>query len=315
MKKNLFLFLTIFPLISFGQDTFLKIYDDNSFRFPGDPAVLESGNILLPVVSQTDTSWRTVLFKFDESGDTISTIRDLNVGNNYSMLSKIHKVGNGELLIFGSCFATGSTTYDLWVVNMDTNFNFIDESFYKTESGYINLMNSITNNNQEVILFFSTVGILSNIGYNALYCFNTTGDSICGIKYDTPDFHLAYDILQAKDSNGYYLFSIWPDLVPGQGKTSIIKVDNNFNVEKIVGHTNNISSNTSEWFSDTSFICTGYKYFLSSDTVERTGISIVDTNGNVLDNYYWGVLGDTVYQPTVLNNLGFHDGKIFLEGH
>ena len=299
-------------LNGFSQNTFFKNYKDNTANFPGDMVVLESGNVLIPSITQTDSAWNSVLYKFDQYGDTLVTTKMYILNNQYAWIARLHNVGDGRILAFGSSYSGDSSTYDLWVLNMDTSFNVISEKIYETGLGAINMMNSITDCWGNHILFCSEASSTIN-SKNFIHVFNDTGDTLLSNYYQAQNTHYAFDILQSKDSSGYYLTGLWPSLNPGTAKTSIVKVKNNFNVDRLIGHTNSVSSNCTKWLNDSIFLSVGQQTNPLSDTASKVGVSIIDTSGNILGGYDWGT-PDTTYQPAVQNNIGFYNGRIYFAG-
>ncbi|MCF8372321.1 MAG: T9SS type A sorting domain-containing protein [Bacteroidales bacterium] len=315
MKKHISIFILFLPMTLIAQSTYFNIYDDGTNKAAGDILVLESGNTLLPVLSRNDTSWFPELYKFNADGNVIDKVEFPNNSDEYTNIQKLHLCDDGTLLAFGD-YWTGVDIYDLWVLELDTSLNVIDEHLYHTGLSHIAIFNSITDSYGNVILFCNTMDPI-NLWKNFIFRLNQDGDSLFAKIYDTPGLHFASDILETQNSNGYYLFSIWPGLNYNEGKTSIVEVDYNFEVLKILGTTHNTRNASVEWFNDTSFIASGHRNFstspLSTDYIEKIGVSIIGLSDTVINEYYWGQ-PDTIIQPTAYNNLGFHNSDIYYSG-
>ncbi|MCF8374288.1 MAG: T9SS type A sorting domain-containing protein [Bacteroidales bacterium] len=311
MKVTIIGFLLFFSVGLFSQSTFLQIYSDTTNNWNGDILVLESGNILMPVLSENDTSYFPVLYKFSPSGEIIQKKIFPNSSLEFSKIQQLHLCDDGNILAFADKATGVEYFHDLWVLKMDTSFNILNEYIYFTGLSPIGQFNSITDYWGNIILFCST-GLPFNLFHNFIFRFNQNGDSLNAKIYDTYNGQFAFDILQAKDNSGYYLFSDWPQISSGTG-AEIVKINNQFEIINVTGHTNNTANNSALWYNESSFIVSGQKSDPFSDTVHQTGVTIVDTIGNIIKEYYWG-RPDTVYQPTAFKNLGMHDSNIYYGG-
>ena len=311
MKSFLFLLLVTCSYISFSQNTFLNIYSDTSNIVSGEITLLESGNIVLPVQKEGDSSTYPVFYKFNINGEIISKQEISNNLGDWSTIYKFQICDDGNLMAFGTTYSGDSSIYNLWILKMDTSFNIINEHIYYTGLNYIATTNSIIDSFGNVILFCHTWNPYP-LDNNFIFRLNQEGDSLYAKIYDNYNGQWALDILQKKDNTGYYLFSQWTQL-SSESNNDIVEVDNNFEIIEVVGQTNSTNNNTAMWYNDTSFIICGQKQSFSSDTMYQTGVTIVDTAGTIINEYYWG-RPDTMFNPAGFRSMDIFNDFIFYAG-
>ena len=311
MKTILIQLFVLSSLISVSQNTFLNIYNDSTFNIPGDITLLESGNIIIPVSSQVDSISFPVLYKFNPNGEIINIEAIPNNPGDWSFIRNVLICDDGNLITFGATYSGNSTVYNLWILKMDTSFNILNEHIYYTGLNYIEKFNSIIDSFGNVILFCHS-NMPYPLDHSFIFKLNQEGDSLYAKIYDNQNGQWALDILQKKDNTGYYLFSQWPQFGSATNN-DIVEVDNNFEIVEVTGHTNSINNNTALWYNDTSFIICGQKINSVSDTTYKLGVTIVDTAGTIINEYFWG-RPDTMINPAGSISLEMNNDFIYFAG-
>lgn len=311
MKTFIFIFLLIFSFSSYSQNTYLNIYSDTTGILSEDITLLESGNIIIPIHSDGAFSSYPILYKFNPNGEIITTKGITNNPGDWSMIQKTIICDDGNLMAFGETYSGDSTIYNLWILKMDTSFNILNEHIYYTGLNFILNFKSIIDSFGNIILFCHT-DYPHPLNQIFIFKLNQEGDSLYAKIYNNYNGQWALDLLQKKDNTGYYLFSQWTQLT-GQSNNDIVEVDNNFEIVEVTGQTNSINNNTAMWYNDTSFIVSGQKLSYSSDTLYKIGVTIVDTTGTIINEYYWGE-PDTMTNPAGIRTMDIMDGNIYYAG-
>ncbi|MCF8371225.1 MAG: T9SS type A sorting domain-containing protein [Bacteroidales bacterium] len=316
--KNLFLICIFMQLswASFAQDSFYKEFLSNSNDHAGEITVYDNGDIYFPVLRLNDDTTNSVkIYKLNSLGDTLKTLVIPNTNPYWGTqkMFNLHKCDEGTLLGFGSTNNHPEWYIeDVWVVKLDTALNILSNNTYFTGLSTLNISQTITNYDYDIIYYGSTGDPISNSN-QFLFKFNQNGDSLFARILDdtlTSGWEIAWDILQAKDTSGYFLIAEWNQLSYGSGN-ELVKINNNFEFIELVGQLKANNKTTAYWYSDTTIIVAGLNPTNSTGYFKEFGPSLIDTSCTLLNEYFFSK-PDTINFPGAFRCMDLLNDEIFV---
>jgi hypothetical protein len=316
--KTLILFFLIFitNTFVFSQNTFIysekdSITDDlisNAIELPNGEFILlgtkekfEDGNLL---------SQDILLIKLNSKGELLSEKR-FNPEGYPSIVNNIIRINSNSFLLVGNI--TIDTTSKLLLVKTDSSFNVI-ESKIVSIPGYDIWVSFLKTDHSNNFLIYGEADQKFNEypNYPFIYKFSNNLDSV-RLKVLNKRTDFSIEILEKKDSSGYYLFAVTYSLV---GREQIFTIDTSFSIlqdDPVPLEVFNFCN--AKWISDSKFILTGHVLTNEDQSIYKIKALVLDTSFSVVHDNQYGTPGDTTSVPAFLKNLDFYyPNEIYIGG-
>jgi len=295
---------------------YIKLYNQNTFELLIDKdysqrntsvVIDDEGNYIVSIIEYEISDYNSMILKITPEGEVINS-RYFNSQYKESILDII-RVESNEFIIFGSIVDELNNSF-LWIMKINSNLDILWNKKWEINS-QIKRLNSKLNSKNQIILY----GGVSRSTYfsSFIYKIDTSGNIIDSTYlYNYNIFACVFDILEKKDSSGYYLFQY-------SNYEKIIEIDTNFiilSTRQDLPSAGDFyvfdNSNNSFWISDSSFVFSG-KIYNTKTNEEDLVLLISDSNFNTINFFVSENIGNDMV--AFWDNISFIDKKnIFLVG-
>ncbi len=310
MKKLYIIFLLIIFISKpiYSQNTFEIVIDSPLDDRPIDIIEEYNGNFIITARKidyyTTPVSYHTYLFKIDYKGNLLNDT--IIKYNNDCEISNIIKTSDNNYIGLGTAKSDTSDKFNFWVIKFDSVFNIsLDKKYY---TNYTSGIQSLIDNNENIVLTgcykknhsepMDSLDIF-------MFKLSQNGDSLQSKYFEDYGLDFISDIIEKKDSTGYYIFTYGYNFTLGQ----IIEIDTYFNMVSIDSVPRGIyDCIKAKWLTDTSYILTGKKHWDGEGTFGYDmGVLIIDdkTKDVIHENYFGKA--DTIEFPGFVDSFDFTD--------
>lgn len=317
MKQIITILLPIFFSVTLiAQYAFQKIIGGPEEQRIYRVCEVENGCFLLSGRIQnsvTETSEAYVI-KIDETG---SLIQDKRINTNDSLgctLYNVHYI-NGEYHFLGNY------KNKLWYLNLDTDFEIINEKIHGIQKdSWFSYMSSVVDSDSNFVItgYVSRPDSSAPGPYNMdpyFYKLSGNGDSLTSMFKET-NYHLmmSFNIIEKPDYSGYFAYGVkFSDLLPFAGqRLELNKQFDSLNIEVVPYMINSFFSPT---YIDNSTIllCGGGGH---PDSVESYSLNVLSTTIDNQPINYEGFKmdGDERDHPAMHQGVSINENNIFIGG-
>lgn len=232
-------------------------------------------------------------------------------------LRKILPLNDSELLLLGGYRADDTGNTSIWLIKIDTSLNVIWEKFLPTNVKYLEKINYVVNDSNNIALLITLTTGTPNVAKSLLFYELTIEGEIVRSKYENtgnPITTNGYSIIS--NSNGYYAFvdgfsSYLP--VPGYGFSERLDLDTNFNIIRAQSIPEGMNGYmTADRINEHSYYLAGNQYYTGFYT--ETGIQKTDTSNTIIYSNHSGLPGNIADGPAWLECLSAKDDNIIYTG-
>jgi len=304
MKTTLFFLLLILLNVnnSISQNTFELLLDYENAQRPTGLIIDNNGDYIISsqefIHINKNIEYNSMLTKISPTGEVIDTAY-FNTEQEIVILDLINTKNNDYILVGGD-YIDNNEEMCLIIMLLDEDFNIIWKKKHIKGSKITNAKIKFNYNN-EILIFGS---LKEGEVYNSFILkIDNNGELLNFKSLSTGAITSVFDIIEKKDSTGYYLFML-------DGESIVKEVNNEFditankNMPYIIANSNN-----SYWITDSTYILSGKVFDNNSDLA----IVIADTSHNAI--YTFSAEKEENDFPAAWDNLSFtNKNNIYLVG-
>lgn len=299
MKNNILLVICLlfFHLLN-AQSTFEFLRTNPADEISSSIIDDSENNIYFPVVNFQNA----LILKLDCNGTIIDSVQIPNAKGSCN-LSELIRVNNEVFLALGEW--STDTSNQLWFISFNNNLEILLDLKLNSNDCHINDFRSIINHKGNIVFIAQYLNSEHFLNI-CIYELTPGGNVIRSIFYDYTSLNMGYTLLEDTSDYTYKLFSLTP--VDSRSLSTLNTLDTNFNLIDVRTFYGFIDGhNSSKWFSNSSYLLTGERYF---DSIEEMDIGIlkVNLNDSVLSSTFIGK-PDTVESPGQVKSLDFIDSN------
>ena len=293
---------------SYSQSTFEYLIEDPADNLVGTPLEDGFGNIVFPVLNNQYAE----LFKIDQQGAFVDSIRILNPINGSCELFTLLKIDDSKFMAFGGY--NEEATSNLWITSFDFDLNKTIDIKYPIDGNIaINYIHAIINNNGNIIL----AAVYEGQGpfESEIFFLEITEDGTIikevFLETSNTNLKLIFDLIQLNP----LAYRIVKAGVFQKSTITYIDLDTNFNIlseNQLPYNLEQISYTTIKKTSSSLFY-SGIKT-VSGKGDHDLGLIKTDYSNALIDSAHFGRV-DTIEYPGIYDNLDFiSENSIYFGG-
>jgi len=316
-----------FPVILFclissylsSQESWITTIETHLFERVFDIHEIPNGNYLAVGRRELSPGSECYAFLLEISRDgEIIKEQDIFIQDSSTSLHQFIEINDTSFAMIGLISSDSNDGNDIWIVHFNYDFEIIQQnklhSFPTFPYGDFRAK-FISNGNLLVNGFVVDENLMNADIF--FYETNKNGDSISSALIEMESMQLAYEFLERKNGLGYYVYAngVFPVDPPVPGISDEVLFDTDFNyiatdsVPRLLTNTMNAI-----WLSSNTYLISGKKYY-HNPSYCNMGILKLDTDDQILNENYFGLMPDTITYIGALDHLDFqHPDTIYFAG-
>ena len=305
-------FLLLISIALYPQETWITTIETPIFERVVDIREIPNGNYL--AVGRRDLSpgpeCYTFLVEIATEGEIIKD-KKVIIPDSSTSLHQFIEIGDTSFALIGMIRSDADGWNDIWIVHFNYDLEIIRQKklhgFPTYPFGEFDVK-FISNGNLLVNGFIADNDNILNSDI-FFYETNANGDSISSALIEMDGMQHAYEFLERKDRLGYYCYAQgnFPVDPNPPGITTQVTYDTNFqylfadSVPRLITNTMN-----ARWLSSGTYLISGKEYY-QNPSYCNMGIVKLDTDDQILNENYFGLMPDTITYVGALDHLDFRN--------
>jgi hypothetical protein len=319
MKSSLIISLLLCFNCLHSQETWITTIESHLFERVFDIREIPNGNHL--AVGRRELSpgpeCYSFLVEITRDGEIIRE-QDIIIPDSSNSLHQFIAINDTSFAMIGLIRSDANGQNDLWIVHFNYDLEIISQkklhSFPTYPFGDFRAK-FISNGNLLINGFIVDDNLFNSDIF--FYETNVNGDSISSAVIEMESMQLAYEFLERKNGLGYYVYAngVFPVDPQVPGISDEVLFDTNFNyladdsVPRLITNTMN-----AKWLSSNSYLISGKEYY-HNPLYCNMGILKLNTDDQILNENYFGLMPDTITYTGALDHLDFRNpDTIFFAG-